>query len=83
MSVPLYADDDETIIGQDVLCHSYVGINGAKPGQIIYLNDSQHYLAGKVVDLPEFSNTYRGIMKARREAREAGGGFKWEAHLNK
>ena len=78
VSVPLYAEDDLTIIGQDVLCHSYVGINGAKPGQIIFLNDCQHYLAGKIVDLPEFSNTYRGIMKARREAKAKGGGLKWE-----
>jgi len=36
------------------ICHSYIGCNGAKPGQIIFLNDCTHHLAGKVVDLPEY-----------------------------
>ena len=39
-------------------CHSFVGINGAGPGQIIYLNDSPHHLSGKIIDLPDF--TLRG-----------------------
>lgn len=33
------------------VCHSFVGCNGAQPGQIIFLGDSTHALAGKVVDL--------------------------------
>lgn len=34
-------------------CHTFVGCHGAEPGQIIYLNDCTHALAGQVVDLPE------------------------------
>ncbi|MDE2452738.1 MAG: ammonia monooxygenase [Burkholderiales bacterium] len=33
-------------------CHSFVGCNGALPGQITFLADSTHALAGKTVDLP-------------------------------
>lgn len=33
-------------------CHSFVGCNGAQPGQIIFLGDCTHALAGQVVDLP-------------------------------
>lgn len=32
-------------------CHSFIGCNGAQPGQIIYLNDSTHSLAGQTVDM--------------------------------
>lgn len=35
------------------ICHSFIGCNGAAPGQIIFLNDCTHALAGKTVDLPE------------------------------
>lgn len=34
-------------------CHSFVGCHGAEPGQIMFLGDSMHALAGKVMDLPE------------------------------
>ena len=34
-------------------CHTFVGCNGAQPGQIIFLGDCTHALAGKVVDLPD------------------------------
>lgn len=37
----------------DFVCHSFIGCNGAQPGQIIFLGDCTHALAGKVVDLPE------------------------------
>jgi hypothetical protein len=40
------------------VCHSFVGCNGAKPGQIIYLADCTHALAGKVVDLAPFPPSY-------------------------
>lgn len=33
------------------VCHSFIGCNGAQPGQIIFLNDSTHPLAGKTVDM--------------------------------
>lgn len=33
-------------------CHSFVGSSGAKPGEIIFLADSTHALAGKTVELP-------------------------------
>lgn len=32
-------------------CHSFVGYNGAQPGQIYFLPDSTHALAGQVLDL--------------------------------
>lgn len=35
----------------DTRCHTFVGCNGAQPGQIIYLTDCTHALAGQVVDL--------------------------------
>jgi len=34
-------------------CHSWVGVNGAQPGQIHYLEDSTHKYAGQTIDLPE------------------------------
>lgn len=30
------------------VCHSFVGCNGAQPGEIIYLSDCTHHLAGQV-----------------------------------
>jgi hypothetical protein len=35
------------------VCHSWVGCNGAAPGQIVFLGDCTHQHAGKVMDLPE------------------------------
>jgi hypothetical protein len=37
------------------VCHSFIGCNGAQPGQIVFLGDCTHALAGKVVDIPPFS----------------------------
>lgn len=34
-------------------CHTFIGCAGAQPGQIIYLGDCTHELAGKVIDLPD------------------------------
>lgn len=36
------------------VCHSFVGCNGAQPGEIIYLGDSTHEYAGKTIPLPDF-----------------------------
>jgi hypothetical protein len=36
------------------VCHSFVGCNGAEPGQIVFLSDSTHHLAGKTVPLPDW-----------------------------
>jgi hypothetical protein len=38
-------------------CHSFIGCNGAAPGQIIFLGDCTHSLAGQIVDIPPFSWT--------------------------
>lgn len=35
------------------VCHSFIGCNGALPGQIIFLGDCTHALAGQTVDLPD------------------------------
>lgn len=37
------------------VCHSFIGCNGAQPGQIVFLGDCTHALAGKVVDLPAWA----------------------------
>ncbi len=37
-------------------CHSFIGCNGAQPGQITFLGDCTHALAGKTVDLPDWPN---------------------------
>lgn len=37
------------------ICHSFVGCNGAAPGQIIFLPDCTHDKAGQVVDLPQIN----------------------------
>jgi hypothetical protein len=40
----------------DTRCHTFVGCNGARPGQIIFLSDCTHALAGQTVDLPELTS---------------------------
>ncbi len=37
------------------VCHSWVGCNGAQPGQIKFLSDCTHALAGQTVDLPDLA----------------------------
>lgn len=41
------------------VCHSFIGCNGAQPGQIVYLSDCTHALAGKVVDLPPYPEDWK------------------------
>ena len=41
--------------GPDFVCHSFIGCNGAQPGQIVFLDDCTHALAGQTVDLPELA----------------------------
>lgn len=38
----------------DKVCHSFVGCNGAQPGQIIFLGDSTHAMAGQTVELADW-----------------------------
>lgn len=42
----------EHVAPRPMVCHSFVGCNGAAPGQITFLGDCTHALAGKTVDLP-------------------------------
>lgn len=57
-------DAEYQIKGREVLndrrfgtvCHSFVGCNGAQPGQIIFLGDCTHHLANQTVDLPDIPN---------------------------
>jgi hypothetical protein len=42
------------------VCHSFIGINGAKPGEIIFLSDCTHALAGQVRPLPELPTENHG-----------------------
>lgn len=41
-------------------CHTFVGCNGAQPGEIIFLGDCTHALAGTTVDLPAWPNQPTG-----------------------
>jgi hypothetical protein len=34
-------------------CHTFVGCNGAKPGEVIFLSDCTHALAGQVHPMPD------------------------------
>jgi len=34
-------------------CHTFVGCNGAQPGEVIFLGDCTHALAGKTLPLPD------------------------------
>jgi hypothetical protein len=46
---PDEADDTFTCHG----CHTFVGCNGAQPGEVIFLGDCTHELAGQVLPLPD------------------------------
>lgn len=35
------------------VCHTFVGCNGAKPGEVIFLRDCTHQLAGTVQPFPD------------------------------
>lgn len=38
---------------RDHVCHTFVGCNGAQPGEVIFLGDCTHALAGAVQPLPD------------------------------
>lgn len=42
------------------VCHSFVGCNGAQPGEVIFLGDCTHALAGTVQPLPDLPDYLRG-----------------------
>ena len=37
-----------------ITCHTFVGMNNAKPGQIEYRYDCDHLLANTVINLPKW-----------------------------
>lgn len=39
-------------------CHSFIGCQGAQPGQIVFLRDSTHHLAGKTFELADWPPYY-------------------------
>lgn len=41
-------------------CHTFVGCNGAQPGEVIFLGDCTHALAGTVQPLPDLPDHLRG-----------------------
>lgn len=41
-------------------CHSFVGCHGAAPGEIIFLSDCTHDLAGQVRPLPDWTDLAQG-----------------------
>lgn len=43
----------------DEVCHTFVGCNGALPGQVIFLGDCTHGLAGTVQPFPELPDWLR------------------------
>lgn len=34
-------------------CHTFIGCNGAQPGEVIFLSDCTHALAGQTLPLPD------------------------------
>ncbi len=40
-------------------CHTFVGCNGAAPGEVIFLSDCSHELAGQVHPLPDLPEWMR------------------------
>jgi hypothetical protein len=40
-------------------CHTFVGCNGAEPGQVIFLSDCTHALAGTVQPFPDLPDWLR------------------------
>ena len=48
-SVPPPREPDDP---PDRRCHCYIGCNGAQPGEIKFLDDCTHALAGQVVPVP-------------------------------
>ena len=47
--------------GQPVVCHSFVGINGAPPGSAIFLGDCTEGQAGKVLPLLPWIDAGTGL----------------------
>lgn len=44
----------------DWVCHTFIGCNGAQPGEVIFLSDCTHALAGTVQPFPELPESMRG-----------------------
>lgn len=44
---------------QDTVCHTFIGCNGAQPGEVIFLPDCTHALAGQVHPLPDLPDWMR------------------------
>lgn len=55
------------------VCHTFVGCNGAQPGQVIFLGDCTHALAGQVLPLPDRPRNY-GWSGGEPEPGDAEGG---------
>lgn len=43
----------------DFCCHTFVGCNGAQPGEVIFLSDCTHSLAGTIQPFPELPDWMR------------------------
>lgn len=54
-----YMTREELPYDEHHCCHSFVGCNGAQPGQIVYLGDCTHAMAGQVVDLPPYPENWK------------------------
>lgn len=42
------------------VCHTFIGCNGAQPGEVIFLSDCTHALAGTVQLFPDLPDYMRG-----------------------
>lgn len=51
-----YPTNEELPYDLHMVCHSFIGCNGAQPGQIIYLDDCTHALKGQTVDIPPYGD---------------------------
>lgn len=54
-----YMETGELPAAEPMRCHTFVGCNGAQPGEVIFLGDCTHELAGQVLPLPDLPERMR------------------------
>jgi hypothetical protein len=50
---------DQTVERREQRCHTFVGYNGAQPGEVIFLGDCTHSMAGTVQPFPDLPDWLR------------------------
>lgn len=65
LTTPAYTDVEKEFTEFRIKrrCHTFVGCNGAQPGEVIFLEDCTHKLAGQVLPLPDLPSWSRSQMQ--------------------